>query len=132
MWATSRALTHNKQSVPKKAFQNVQQTAINHPMSETDTASDDTNTASLLSRFGQNAGKHGPVSEQRVACLVRISRDANLRAVRLARALGMRKSAWMAQAIDLMSDCEPGNWFPAVARFQQSAHLKRRGYWKQD
>lgn len=80
--------------------------------------------AEKLARFGDRAGKHGPLSTITVPIMVRVSRDANLRATRLARQLGTRKSTWLAQLAEAASMCHPDDWYRAMAAFQNAC--KRR------
>lgn len=87
-----------------------------------------------LARFGDRAGRHGPLAACTRPVMLRLSRDADIRANALARRLGTRKSTWIAQLVSVASWCHPDDWYRAVAAFQTAckgrsvAELAEVGY----
>lgn len=77
-----------------------------------------------LARFGDQAGKHGPLSAVRVLIPVRVHRDTGLAASLLARRLGLQRATWAAQGLAVLAQCHPDDWYRAVAAFQGAC--KRR------
>jgi hypothetical protein len=71
-----------------------------------------------LARFGDRAGKHGPLATIQVLIPVRVSRDTGLAANKLARKLGLRRATWAAQGLAVLAQCHPDDWFRAIAAFQ--------------
>lgn len=77
-----------------------------------------------LERFGDRAGKHGPLATVQVLIPVRVSRETGLSANTLARRLGLRRATWAAQGLAVLAQCHPDDWFKAIAAFQGA--MKRR------
>lgn len=69
----------------------------------------------LLERFGDSAGRHGPLAAVRVKLSGRISREANLRLSEIARLNGLRPGPLQCMALEAFSKIEPSELYPVLA-----------------
>lgn len=75
-----------------------------------------------LANFGDRAGRHGPLAACMVKLSPRVSREANLRLINLARQVEMRPAQLQALALDSISRIQAAEFFSVIADLRKRAN----------
>lgn len=79
---------------------------------------------SYLERFGDRAGKHGPLASVKRGMLLRVPRDAYLALIQISADVGPRPTSLITELAIVASRCPPARWHDAVAAFQHACGAK--------